>query len=37
MGPNYIYLQKTAGQNDIFEIENENSIEYLRFLYNKLG
>ena len=37
MGPNYIYLQKTAGQNDIFEIENENSVEYLRFLYNKLG
>jgi len=37
IGPNYIYLQKTAGQNDIFEIENENSIEYLRFLYNKLG
>ena len=35
VGPNYIYLQKTAGQNDIFKIENQNSVEYLRFLYNK--
>ena len=35
VGPDYIYLQKTAGQNDIFEIENNNSVKYLRFLYNK--
>jgi hypothetical protein len=36
-GDNYALVCKTAGQNDIFEIENKNSLEYLNFLFKKLN
>jgi len=35
-GDNYALVCKTAGQNDIFEIENKNSLEYFNFLFKKL-
>ena len=36
-GDNYALVCKTAGQNDIFEIENKNSLSYLNFLFKKLN
>ena len=34
---NYALVHKTAGKNDIFEIENTNSLRYFNFLFNKLN
>ena len=37
VGNNYALICKTAGKNEIFEINNNESLSYLDFLYRKLS
>ena len=37
VGNNYALICKTAGKNEIFEIDNNESLSYLDFLYRKLS
>ena len=36
IGNNYALICKTAGKNEIFEINKIKSLSYLKFLYEKL-